>query len=717
MKLISFPTMRGAIQILCCLLAASAVASASAAPLGTAFTYQGRLTDNGTPATGLYDLQFLFFDALTAGNQQGVTLQRSGVGVTNGLFTATLDFGPDIFTGMALWLELRVSPANAGNYSTLAPRQALTPAPYAIWAANASVATSAGSVAWNTITGVPGGLADGVDNDTTYAAGAGLALAGNVFSLNSAFTDARYWKLTGNAGTTPGVNFLGTTDNQALELKVNNSRALRLEPNANSPNVIGGYSGNAVNAGVQGAVISGGGTLFYPNLGGPWPNVVTDHHGNIGGGLGNRVEGAISTIGGGFSNLIQSAANYAVIAGGGANIIGFQTDADTIGGGGANLIQTETDGSTIAGGVGNLVETNSDFVSIGGGYFNTISANVTNAVIAGGVSNVVGRLASHATIGGGRNNSIGTNSTSATVAGGSFNRIQADAPTATISGGGSNSINTNADYAVIAGGRLHLIRSSAAGATIGGGSGNDIGINATYTTIAGGIGNTIQSRSVSATIGGGNNNDIGTNSNYATIAGGSLNAIQPNATAATIGGGGNNTIQTNTSYGTVSGGFNNVIATNADYATIPGGRNAKAVNYGQHAHASGRFAADGDAQTSTRVLRRPTTTTNLTELFLDGSSLRMKVPTDGAWTFDLLIIAASNTDYAGYQIRGVVANFAGLVGLLGAPVKTTLYESDATWDANVEADVANAALVIKVRGAAGQTIRWVASVRTVEVIN
>ena len=37
-------------------------------PVGTAFTYQGRLSDGGTPPTGPYDLQFRLFDASTAGN-------------------------------------------------------------------------------------------------------------------------------------------------------------------------------------------------------------------------------------------------------------------------------------------------------------------------------------------------------------------------------------------------------------------------------------------------------------------------------------------------------------------------------------------------------------------------------------------------------------------------------------------------------------------------
>jgi outer membrane lipoprotein SlyB len=44
-----------------------------------------------------------------------------------------------------------------------------------------------------------------------------------------------------------------------LNFRVNNKRALRLDPNATSPNVIGGYSGNDVIGGVAGAFIGGGG--------------------------------------------------------------------------------------------------------------------------------------------------------------------------------------------------------------------------------------------------------------------------------------------------------------------------------------------------------------------------------------------------------------------------------------------------------------------------
>src|SRR5438067_6804573 len=81
-------------------------------------------------------------------------------------------------------------------------------------------------------------------------------LSGKTLSQLLALT----WKTKGNAGTNSGTNFLGTTDKRPLELKVNKARALRLEPNATSPNVIGGFRGNVVTAGAVGAAIGGGGS-------------------------------------------------------------------------------------------------------------------------------------------------------------------------------------------------------------------------------------------------------------------------------------------------------------------------------------------------------------------------------------------------------------------------------------------------------------------------
>ena len=45
----------------------------------TSFTYQGRLTDGGSPASGAYDLQFVLFDAAVGGSQVGPILARGDV--------------------------------------------------------------------------------------------------------------------------------------------------------------------------------------------------------------------------------------------------------------------------------------------------------------------------------------------------------------------------------------------------------------------------------------------------------------------------------------------------------------------------------------------------------------------------------------------------------------------------------------------------------------
>jgi formylglycine-generating enzyme required for sulfatase activity len=109
-----------------------------AAPLGSAFSYQGRLLEVGAPANGRYDLQFTLFDAEIGGSPCAVTLTNAGVVVSNGLFTTTLDFGVNVFSGASCWLENSVRPAGSpSGFVTLIPRQLLTPTPYAIYALKA----------------------------------------------------------------------------------------------------------------------------------------------------------------------------------------------------------------------------------------------------------------------------------------------------------------------------------------------------------------------------------------------------------------------------------------------------------------------------------------------------------------------------------------------------------------------------------------------------
>lgn len=107
---------------------------ASTAALGTAFTYQGRLNDGNLPANGLYDFQFGLYDADVAGNRIGNLIASDNVTVTGGIFTLPLDFGSGAFNGGARYLEIAVRPGDStGAYTTLLPRRAITPAPYALY--------------------------------------------------------------------------------------------------------------------------------------------------------------------------------------------------------------------------------------------------------------------------------------------------------------------------------------------------------------------------------------------------------------------------------------------------------------------------------------------------------------------------------------------------------------------------------------------------------
>src|ERR1035441_1766216 len=67
-------------------LLATLAPQASTFAQGTAFTYQGRLLDTGSPANGNYDMRFYLRDALSAGNPVGATNTVAPVAVSNGLF-------------------------------------------------------------------------------------------------------------------------------------------------------------------------------------------------------------------------------------------------------------------------------------------------------------------------------------------------------------------------------------------------------------------------------------------------------------------------------------------------------------------------------------------------------------------------------------------------------------------------------------------------------
>jgi hypothetical protein len=312
------------------------VAVAQADPLGTQFWYSGLLNDNGQPANGNYDFIATLFNVASGGNAQVAPQTVNNLPVVNGLVQFPLDFGGSVFDGTKLWLELQVKKSNAQNFDPpLSPRMLLTATPYALFAPTAASANgvanngvtgpsiqnasiTAGKIAANQVVTSLNNLRDGV----TLQGTPNLTITpnGNTLILDAPGNGIG-WSLTGNSGTTAGQNFLGTTDNQPLELWANSARVLRLEPastfnpitkqGSDSANVVGGYQINQVVNGAIGATIAGGGYFAGGQFGGYYPNQVGAAFGAIGGGASNTVNGLYGTIPGGSGNTANGYASFA----------------------------------------------------------------------------------------------------------------------------------------------------------------------------------------------------------------------------------------------------------------------------------------------------------------------------------------------------------------------------------------------------------------------
>lgn len=118
------------------LLVIGSAGTADAAPMGSAFTYQGSLQENGLPVSGNYDFVFTLCSVASGAGTVGTPQTVLNQPVDRGLFTVLLDFGAAAFDGNARWLDIQVRPAGSGGYTALAPRQALAATPYALRALN-----------------------------------------------------------------------------------------------------------------------------------------------------------------------------------------------------------------------------------------------------------------------------------------------------------------------------------------------------------------------------------------------------------------------------------------------------------------------------------------------------------------------------------------------------------------------------------------------------
>jgi hypothetical protein len=167
---------------------------------GTAFTYQGQLQQDGSPANGSYDLQFILYNASVGGSQTGPILTNSATSVINGLFAVTLDFEAGIFTGTNYWLDIAVRTNGGGTFAELSPRQPLTPAPYAVFAGTSS--NLSGTLSVGQLNGTLGN-SQLAHNSITLTAGGGLGGGGTVaLGGSTTLSNAGVLSITGNPDIT-----------------------------------------------------------------------------------------------------------------------------------------------------------------------------------------------------------------------------------------------------------------------------------------------------------------------------------------------------------------------------------------------------------------------------------------------------------------------------------------------------------------------------------
>jgi hypothetical protein len=294
--------------------------------MGTAFTYQGQLRRDGNLVNGACDFRFTLWDAETGGNQIGPIQDKTNVSVTNGLFTVQLDFGAGAFKGDARWLEIAVKCAGDTSYTTLSPRQPLTPAPYAL--ALPGLWTQQNATSPNIIGGYSG------NSVTSGVVGATIGGGGHAGFPN---------QVTSDFGVVGGGDHNTASGTVAT---------------------VGGGEGNTASG--DHATVAGG---LSNTASGAWAT--------IGGGQNNIVSGTVATVSGGLSNIASW--DSATVGGGSSNTA--SNFAATVGGGYGN---TASGGNAAVG--GGLSNTASGwYATVGGGFYNTASGYA--ATVPGGRDN------------------------------------------------------------------------------------------------------------------------------------------------------------------------------------------------------------------------------------------------------------------------------------------------------------------------------------------
>lgn len=326
------------------------------------FTYQGKLIDGGAPTNSSYDMRFSLFDAETGGTQLGATFTANSVQASVGIFSVEIDFGAAPFSGPDRFLEVAISPAGQGSFTTLAPRQRLNSAPYSLKSLNAETSSNSLNLG-------------------------GTAAAQFVLTNDIRMSDART-PLPGSGdyiqnGTSaqPGINFniggtgTATIFDAATQFSIGGSRILS---NAGTENLFAGSNAGLINdKGTQNAFFGHGAGMTNSN--GTHNTFTGANTGRVNtGGSGNSFFGANA----GRSNLLGFNNSFFGMEAGLSNVFG---QSNTFIGRRAGFQNTNGEQNTFIGdfaGQSNTTGGANVFLGVASGFTNTTGSG--NVFIGGG---------------------------------------------------------------------------------------------------------------------------------------------------------------------------------------------------------------------------------------------------------------------------------------------------------------------------------------------
>ncbi|NOG55161.1 MAG: hypothetical protein HND57_12705 [Planctomycetes bacterium] len=628
----------------------------------TSFTYRGQLLRHGAPMSDLVDFELTLWDTAEDGNQIGQPQWVIGHYVIDGLFSLTLDFGPDAFGTEPRWLEITVLSSADTEPVTLAPRQRIAATPLALYALNSPQTpnvgdaqmirsgndSASGATRESGITGAPG--RDGRNGRLIHD-----GVRGGDDQLQDPTADP-LWNENGSDIYFDTGNVGIGTNTPSNPLQVENA-------NANGTAIVGWARSSGSNTGVYGLASGGSGTGVY-GLAKATSNTTTfggrfESRSNVGRGVfgiasahastptyggwfqsnsskGRGIQGfASSATGKTYGGLFQSNSDqgYGLYAYAGANtgtnyaLYAKTRSPDGYAGffaGGRNYFQgnvgigttnpavpLHTTGAVTFESGWRLEPTAGSPNLIGGHVSNSVEDGLEGVTIAGGgyqgTANTVTDYGDYGTIGGGYDNHV--SGYAASVSGGSTNT--ASSRFSTVSGGSANtadglestvsggsSNHAEGAYAVVSGGSANVANGLTS--TVAGGWLN--ATSADWSTVSGGWGNAATYDG--STVSGGYRNEA--SDLYSTVSGGSTNvASGPYSTAS--GGSGN---AASRSYSTASGGRQNTAS--GDKSTVSGGASNAAsdlystvsggstnVASGEYATVSGGYRNEASDQFST----------------------------------------------------------------------------------------------------------------------